>query len=212
MAKRGRPPKDATRRKSEPVSIRLTPRLREQLEEERKKAAPERTLSQEIEIRVRESFELDHWVKQLFGGPRHYWLLRIIAEQMLVIEHQIGNEFLSDRFTFDQVRNAVDVLFDYIKPRGRRLIPKHLREPPFDEEMRESLGARTMLLALVNLELAAKRDSNPLVLTEFVDPVAAGSELAPHFRKSAIKEFTKGEKKNDRTHPPAQRRLVGTKV
>src|SRR4051794_38467950 len=107
---RGRPPKDEASRKSEPVSIRISRGLRGRLEEERTKAVPERSLSQEVELRLRESFDLDKTVKQLLGGPEHYWLMRIIAQQIAVIEHQTGRAFRKDRYTFDQVKGCIETL------------------------------------------------------------------------------------------------------
>ena len=113
MAKRGRPLKDEASRKSEPVSIRLTQELYSRLEAERMSADPERTLSQEIDQRIRESFDLDKSIKKELGGAdRYYWLLRLVAQDIVFLEHQTGRGFMENRFTFDQVIAVINTILD----------------------------------------------------------------------------------------------------
>jgi hypothetical protein len=188
MAKRGRPPKDDAIRKSEPISIRLTSDLRARLEDERKDKVPERTLSQEIEQRIRESFDLGQTIKQLLGGADHYWLLRVVAELIVSIEYQTGRHFLKDRFTFDQVKTAINTVLDHWKPSGPSSLPERLNVH-FDEPTIKALGKRSALLSLTGLELGHTRGDVP-VLPDFVDPIAASRQL-PTVRKSAFAELNK---------------------
>jgi hypothetical protein len=185
MPKRGRPPKDEASRKSEPVSIRLTPELRNRLEAERTSADPQRTLSQEIELRIRESFDLDKSIKELLGGADHYWFMRFVAQQLIIMEHQTGRKFLKDRFTFDQVKDSINTILDYYKPRGASSPPEHLTQLP-EGAIRE-LGKRSALLMLSSLKLAEMRRDNLLVLPDFVDPIAASQHLP--MRKNPIEEL-----------------------
>jgi hypothetical protein len=187
MPKRGRPPKDEASSKSKPVSIRLTPELRTRLEAERTSAAPERSLSQEIELRIRETFDFDKSMQKLLGGSDyHYWLLRIVAEQIVSIEYHIGRQFLKDRFTFDQVKSAINTILDHFKPRGRSSPPERLTSV-FEEQAIREFGKRLALLALVPIALAPKHRENVLVLPDFVDPIAASQHLL--VRKNPIEEL-----------------------
>jgi len=189
MAKRGRPLKDEASRKSEPVSIRLTPELRSRLEAERMSADPERTLSQEIDQRIRESFDLDKSIKKELGGAdRYYWLLRLVAQDIVFLEHQTGRRFMEDRFTFDQVIAAINTILDHFKPPGASSPPERLTGL-LDERAITLLGKRTALLTLSQLELAKMSDGDLLILPDFVDPIAASRHLSQWMQKSAIAEL-----------------------
>jgi hypothetical protein len=189
MSNRGRPRKPESARKSEPVSIRLTPELRARLEEERTKANPAQTLSQEIEMRLRESFDFDRSMQKLLGGhDYHYWLLRVIAEVIVSIEYDCKRQFVNDRYTFDHVKYAVDTILDRFEPEEISSPPEHLARV-LEEQATKEFGKRRALLALVGIELAPKHRGNVLVLTEFVDPIAASKHLAPLIRKPVIKEL-----------------------
>jgi hypothetical protein len=189
MAKRGRPLKDEASRKSEPVSIRLTPELRARLESDRLREIPPRTLSQEIDQRIRESFDLEKSIKKELGGAdRYYWLLRLFAEDIRFIEDQTGQRFVEDRFTFDQVRAVINTFLDHFKPPGASLPPERLT-CLLDQRAITLLGKRAALLTLTSLELAKMRTDDLLVLPDFVDPIAASRHLSRWMQKSAIAEL-----------------------
>jgi hypothetical protein len=188
MAKRGRPLKDEAGRKSEPVSIRLTPELRTRLEAERMSADPERTLSQEIDLRIRESFDLDLSIKKTLGGADYYWLLRLVAQETVFIEHQTSRRFVEDRFTFDQVKAAINTILDHFKPPGASSPPERLTAL-LDERAITLLGKRAALLKLTQLELAKMSSGDLPVLPDFVDPIAASRHLSRWMQKSAIAEL-----------------------
>jgi hypothetical protein len=185
MPKRGRPSKNEASRKSEPVSIRLTPDLRARLEAERTSADPQRKLSQEIELRVRESFDLDKSIKKLLGGAAHYWLMRLVVQQLIVVEHQTGRKFLEDRFTFDEVKAAINTVLDHYRPPGTSSPPEHLADLP--ERAKKELGKRSALLTLSSWKLAEKRRDN-FVLPDFVDPNAGAQHL--RLQKNPIEELS----------------------
>jgi hypothetical protein len=189
MARRGRPSKPEADRKSEPISIRLTPGLRDRLEKERTKVEPPQTLSQEIEARIRESFELDGSIHQFLGGyDYHYWLLRVIAELIVLIEHELGRKFVNDRFTFDQVKLAINTILDRFEPGGISSPPELLTRI-LDEQSINELGKVRALMSLVGIELAPRHGKNMHVLEDFVNPILASKHLAPLIRKPVIKEL-----------------------
>ena len=189
MAKRGRPLKPEASRKSKPVSIRLTSELHACLEAERTSGDSPRTLSQEIELRIRESFDFDKSTRKLLGGnDYHYWLLRIIAQEIAFLEHQTRRRFVKDRYTFDQVRLAINTILDRLKPAGRAAAPEHLTKT-FSRAVVSEFGKRSALLALAPIELAPKHRQTMPVLSDFVDPIAASEHLSPLLNRSVINEL-----------------------
>jgi hypothetical protein len=165
--------------------------LRARLEEERKNTAPEpeRTLSQEIELRIRESFDFDKSKWQLLGGTRHYWLVRLVADVIVQTEYQTGRRFLSDRFTFDLVKNAIATVLDHSRPAGMSAPPEHLIAL-LGEEATKTLGKNIALLALAAIELAPMHGFDLPVLPDTFDPNAAARRI-PAMRKSAVEELNK---------------------
>jgi hypothetical protein len=190
MATRGRPPKPEASRKSEPVSIRLTSELRARLEAERTIADPPRTLSQEIEQRIRESFDFDKSIQKLLGGnDYHYWLLRIIAQQMVLLEYHTGRQFVKDRYTFNQVKLTINTILDCLKPAGRPAAPESLTKSGLSKAAVNEYGKGLALLALAPIELAPTQRQTMLVLPEFVDPIAASQHLSQLLNRSVINEL-----------------------
>jgi hypothetical protein len=77
MAKRGAVPKGEYVGKSAVLSTRITPDLREGLQNAANKSG--RSLSQEIEYRLRRSFGEDQKISDLFGSDSIFILVRMIA-------------------------------------------------------------------------------------------------------------------------------------
>src|SRR5437879_4203837 len=111
--KRGRPPKSDAERKSGPISVRLTPRLRERLEQRLRDSDGQRTLSQEIEGLLRRALEEDDRINDWFGGSTNRWLFQTMARQIPHIERIINGADINgipkkrwweDAFTFRQVK------------------------------------------------------------------------------------------------------------
>jgi hypothetical protein len=227
MAKRGRPLKDEASRKSEPVSIRLTQELRSRLEAERMSADPERTLSQEIDQRIRESFDLDKSIKKELGGAdRYYWLLRLVAQDIVFLEHQTGRRFMEDRFTFDQVIAAINTILDHFKPPEASSPPERLTGL-LDERAITLLGKRTALLTLSQLELAKMSDGDLRIWISSTPspPVVifpSGCKSLPLQNWSAIggernpqqesPQQNPGESPNDRSRSPPRHQVVGAEI
>ena len=72
MATVGRPRKDEDSRKSAHLSIRISAKVRAALDEARRQPEGKRSLSQEIELRLLQSFEMDEQIKKRFGGNHTY--------------------------------------------------------------------------------------------------------------------------------------------
>jgi hypothetical protein len=116
MTKAGRPPKDPANRRDTRLSVRISTALRNKLKE-----ASERSLSEEVELRLRDSFEMDKEIEKRFGGWATARLLEIIADRIVSIETSTGGtkepggparlRWFSDRFTYDQVRSMIGAPF-----------------------------------------------------------------------------------------------------
>lgn len=127
--KRGRPPippKDAASRRSTQIGVRLTQQLRQQLDSARCDATPERTLSKEVELRLRASFGDAAPVQALFGGPVNHWFFSKIAAQIANIERSTGERWWRDRYTFTEVGSLVRRLLGFFEPVGDGTVPKNL--------------------------------------------------------------------------------------
>jgi len=122
----GRPPKDPEARKSAPIGIRLPPDLRHRLDDERKKAEPERSISQEIELRLRQSLEQP----RRFRDKRIYDLALMIEEGIVdYIQPATRQNCWKDPYTFDQVKKLIDEFLKFLRPEGKRIVPKHFKLP-----------------------------------------------------------------------------------
>ncbi len=151
----GRPPLKAEERRSEPVGIRLTKATRDKLEKARRGPEGDKTLSQEIEQRLRRSFELDEELTKRFGSPGTYALFRMMANGIALVEANCvrGDEtrersWLHNRFVFDQVKALINVMLNRFKPEGRRVRPKHL-----EKQFAEEIGQLVALYQLQGLEI-----------------------------------------------------------
>jgi hypothetical protein len=164
MPRIGRPPKDQAGAKGAHLSIRMSTKLRERLEAARRQPDSVRSLSEEIEIRLRESFDRDRDIEKRFGGPATARLLEIVAERIVSIETSTGGtdktgrpilRWFDDRFSYDQVRAMIETVLDYFRPTGRRTIPKAMRWHASLKKEVENIGRHNALLALASLESAA---------------------------------------------------------
>ena len=129
--KRGRPSKPTAEKKTAHAGFRLAAPLYERLVAAA--AADSRTLSQEIEARLRLSFDKDQKEVDRFGGQTNYWLLRIIAHQIPIVEKLAHPEaprenppsrWWEDPYTFQQVKILIDTLFDCFRPNGQAITPR----------------------------------------------------------------------------------------
>jgi hypothetical protein len=105
----GRKPRGEFRGKSAALSTRITEATREALD--RAAAASGRSLSQEIELRLRHSIAPDEERGTHIKAAGE--LTKLAAEE---IERVTGAHWLTDRFTADAVRHAVDQVLSHFAP------------------------------------------------------------------------------------------------
>jgi hypothetical protein len=161
MPKPGRPPKDTANKRDTRLSVRISAKLRGMLEDARREPEGERSLSDEVSLRLWESFTADEKIAQRFGGPETAALLQIIAGQIGAVQIGTGGEnWLADRFTFDQVKTMITVLLDGLKPSGKPgVMPAALRRwHPSMRSNAKTAGKRAAMRALEMLEAATHEE------------------------------------------------------
>jgi hypothetical protein len=117
------------RDKTQVLSTRISAELREALAA----AAKGRTLSREIEHRLRRTFSEDKQVEAIFGSRRNFQLMRLIAS---VIESTVNRkvdmpkksivDWTADPYVFDQAMRAIVAVLEAIRPPGA--VPQSLNE------------------------------------------------------------------------------------
>lgn len=170
-----RPRKAAAEKRSAPLSVRVTPDLHERLRAASEEAS--RTISQEIELRLRESFNQD----QRFGGPFLYALFRVLAERISEIEHQTGAKWHKDRFTYDQVKDCVDGVVEHFRPRGRAKVPARLVHENLTEKGARAMGSTFARDAVAVLEMALRNPDGA-----FATYFTAAGPIVGKLKKSAL--------------------------
>jgi hypothetical protein len=176
MAKMGRPSVDEAIRKNSHLSVRVSDSLRERLEIACRQS--ERTLSQEIEARLRLSFEENQKRVDAFGGPTNYWLFRIIANQIRTVERLANpkeqvRRWWEDPYTFKQVKILIDTFFDCFKPSGRAVTPRRFLA------MGEPLGQNLANREMANIEAASMEGARLDEYPEGTQGLPAGTVTSP---------------------------------
>jgi TraY domain len=100
------------------LSTRIRPKTREYLEAAAKKSG--RSLSQEIEFRLRNSFTNDERWEAAFGSRKNFAIMRTmasLAESMINVKNR-GADWTSDPYLFDQVAKAIGFVLELIRPPG----------------------------------------------------------------------------------------------
>lgn len=112
----GPAPKGAYAGKSMVLSTRITPETRAALVEAKTKSG--RSLSQEIEHRLRRSFDHDERVIEIFGSRQNYAVLRLIAAAMEITNPVRGGSWRDDPFAYEQMIIAVNTVLAALRPPG----------------------------------------------------------------------------------------------
>ena len=146
--KRGRPPQGPYSDKQKVISTRVTGDIRKALEDERKRTG--RSLSQEIEMRLRQSFDHSLRVEETFGGPVNYGLFRLISTAMGFVEQGTGKSWHEDAYTHAQFKQVVLTVLKTLRPKGKSEPPKEL---PWDIEPK-SLGKAAAYGAMGQVSVA----------------------------------------------------------
>jgi hypothetical protein len=164
----GRKPKGEYRGKSATFTTRIQPELRAALD----KAAVKnnRSLSQEVEKRLHDSFELPAQLARRFGPSHIAAFSRLVSEVGKGVELVTGKRWRDDRFTYEAFKSAVNMLLNRCAAEGDVRVPERCAEsandidrnsPGLGEQMRrpEAVGAAAALGLLSQTELM---DAPPL--------------------------------------------------
>jgi hypothetical protein len=111
MGKRGPAPRGEFAGKTTVFSTRIRPDTRAALKQSAERSG--RSLSQEIEYRLRRSFSEDEKIADVFGSRRNYALMRVIAGLM-----EINTEWTDDPVTFEELARSVNSLLQGLRPSG----------------------------------------------------------------------------------------------
>lgn len=194
--KMGRPPKADADKRTAHLSVRVSAKLRDMLETERRSAG--HSLSNEVSMRLWTSFTATAELEKRFGGAANWTLFQILAERISSIEVAAGGEdrWLDHPFAYQQVRAMIDVVLDAFRPPGNpKVLPKAVRarHPSLIAQARGS-GREAARQALDLLE-AASREEVPAELPPelyFRAALPLGRRLGRRGKRSA--NATKGER------------------
>jgi hypothetical protein len=120
---RGRKPRGAYKQKTKVFSTRIRADTKEALAAAAKQRG--HSLSQEIEYRLRRSFDEDEKMLDKFGGRRNYAVLRLISCLMEAVYNPLspGAFWLDDPYLFNQfVKTTINVL-EELRPPGDTSLP-----------------------------------------------------------------------------------------
>jgi hypothetical protein len=126
----GRPRKSEQKGKTAVIGARITPVLRAEIDQAAK--ANGRSLSDEIEDRLRRSLNLDADREKLFskfGDKPTYAMCRLLAEIMREVSNSAGRKWLADPWTYDQVRAGIAAILSDLRPTGNSEPPEIGKAP-----------------------------------------------------------------------------------
>jgi hypothetical protein len=118
MGKRGPAPTGEYGDKSQVLSTRIRADTRASLVAAAESSG--RSLSQEIEHRLRRTFTDDRNIVDAFGSRRNYALMKLIASVIETTANlkRPNIDWLDDPYAFDQVTRAVAAILELIRPAG----------------------------------------------------------------------------------------------
>ena len=108
--KRGRPALPPTQGKRAPLNTRTTLQLRDKVAEASKETG--RSLAQEVELRLEQSFKSDDAINAAFGGKELASLFRLLGAAAEQVELKTGKSWRTDLDTFVAMRLAWAQLLD----------------------------------------------------------------------------------------------------
>jgi hypothetical protein len=210
--KRGPVPRGAYHNKSRVLSTRIREDTRTALEQAASESG--KSLSQEIEHRLRRSFDQDERVILKYGTRRNYAVLRIIASLMESF-HKPGREnvdWLDDPEAFQQLVRAVNVVLRELAPADavgesqtdlqegdqlHKFSDNLLRSP-----MRGTLRARALLGSIHNADPALPvppdaKDPSPFIRSDL-------GSVAERIANRPIEETLREMRELDRLLTPDQ--------
>ena len=147
--RRGRPPLAPGIAKRHPLNMRTSKDLRDRLEASA--SASGRSLAQEVEFRIYDSFQHERDIDEIFGGRAIYSLMEMFAEALKIVESETRKSWRRDRETYKVVLGIyASVLWRYMTDRHRGHKPA-METLPMANHVAATLvgglkGSRTRLL------------------------------------------------------------------
>lgn len=134
MGKRGPKPQSPYDGARKVISTKVTSTLRGDLEKSAKDNG--RTLSAEIEHRLRRSFDEDQGLIERLGGRQLYAILRLISATMNAAGRQSmyfkycgpskEDQWLNDPYAYDRATKATNVVLEALRPPGESKPPQRI--------------------------------------------------------------------------------------
>lgn len=112
--KMGRPPLPPESRRLASMGFRPTPDLRKRLEVSA--SANHRSISQEIESRLEQTFVTADASLEVFGDTRTYNVMRTIGSAAAAVSDEVGKSWLEDRDVFHQAEIAIHLILRGLGP------------------------------------------------------------------------------------------------
>lgn len=153
-AKRGRPPLKAAERRRHVLSIRLRDENRKKLEE--LAALSERSVSEEVEVRLERSFQsqsLRREVLEMMFGQRGAALAFMIGLAAREIGAAIGPDgpenawdvgnWIDDPTAFDEIAQAINTIVEGLRPEGEPVKPNDGYRLGFERGRNALISAKT---------------------------------------------------------------------
>ena len=112
--RRGRPHLQSEKKRLPTLGFRPTPGVRRNIDDAAKKNG--RSLSQEIESRLEQSFLQDIAQRSTFGADHIHGLAILVATAARLTEAETKRSWRDDRPTLDALRQAIDQILDVFGP------------------------------------------------------------------------------------------------
>lgn len=126
--KRGRKPQGAYADKNSVLTTRITTELREKLDQAREQRPVTWSLSQEVEDRLRMSFNEDEPIKNRFGSMEAYGIARLLTLMLDQVESMTQRHWAENAFTVQTAGHAIAYVLAEFKGSDDEGIPEHLAD------------------------------------------------------------------------------------
>jgi hypothetical protein len=192
----GRPPKTGVSRDAR-INIRVSLELLEKLRAAAAQHGERRTLSDEAEGRLTESFDRDDEVRVRFGGAGTSSFLEVAAHHIVALEAACGGlHWYENRFVHNQVKVLLNDMLDRFKPAGTNRPPKEIAQRYGSQT--GNMGVNTALQALSKIEMAKNRDNKmPLLFARAALPLGRRLRGSPYEEwREALRQWEAQRKAN----------------
>jgi hypothetical protein len=168
--RRGRPSLPKGEGKRHAIGLRATADLRRKLEEGARQSG--RSLSQEAELRLENSFRDDDRITESFGGDLTFKIMRALAAVVPVMNSLRGADWLSDPVVFDDVVRQWGLALSKLRPQkfpSTGVGAGSVMALPDYIEIRGAAAAAGVLRQLADSLDASDRNSLRATLREVID-------------------------------------------